>query len=610
MKQRFFMFLPALLLLLALSGCACSHDWLPADCMNPQICAKCQEVGTPAPGHQWLDATCTDAQVCSRCGTLQGEALGHSYGEWELGEEQMSHTCSVCSYVESTEIDRELYLESLLPGYWDLWEQMHNDSTVPSDQDVTLEELFDGSFRNDHYSAFYHSGALYLAEGGVRTAYLVFGEDRTCQIVMGLATEKYEGTGIWELTGYETSGGKEFYHITIHATAPRIEDIYVLLCVDPNGMEKLCFWGDNFIMWFYQEQQEILEVVYSNWVVDPQSFVDQSYCFQLRQDRTATCYVDGVFEGTWSIGAYPDNRNQLGFSISYIRDGKESVFVGDIVLSDSNDSIPTLHLQNGFNAFIGDYNYINFFKADDTALKTTQNATNLLEGTWISFGYGMANPKLADPLTTDYSITINKSNNVTLNLPDGKTYSGIWAGRTANESFYTYQMAFYDGNEFLFNLYCGLSIVDGNAYLGLSSSGMLDSDTLYFKQMSESESAGISIPVGTWTTTNVFDDRSNETIITNEYTITFRDEGTFTALLEQELSGNWQFFSYHEYTLNSSDYPHPVIMDDWCYRLTFDNTSKSIDVHIEEYRENPGLQLVIELKESGKSPIRYHFRKN
>ena len=29
----------ALVMLLALAGCACEHEWMEADCVNPRICA-------------------------------------------------------------------------------------------------------------------------------------------------------------------------------------------------------------------------------------------------------------------------------------------------------------------------------------------------------------------------------------------------------------------------------------------------------------------------------------------------------------------------------------------------------------------------------------------
>lgn len=616
MKQRFFMFLPALLLLLALSGCACSHDWLPADCMNPQSCSKCKEIGDSALGHAWLDATCTAPQTCSRCSAKQGETLAHTYSEWTFEEDQMTKYCLVCNDETTTEIDRELYLESLLNGYWDLWTMRHENDPAAIEA-ITFGSFLNGSMRADDITDTSHCGALYLSEGGDRSANFIFGEGKSCQIIMGLANERYNGIGVWELLEYAASGEEAFYLINVHMTQPRVEDVILVLCVEPDGMNKICFTGANSIMWFYQEQQDILDQICTNWAVDPQILVDQSYCFQFRPDRTATCYVEGVFEGTWCIGACPDDTHARGFSISYVRNGKNEVFVGNIDLSSSDTTAPNLYLQSRYNEFTGEYEYFHFLEVSDRELGIVQNATDLLKGTWTSFGYGMANPRLGDPLMTDYEITIDESNDVTLNLPDGKTYTGIWSGRTTSESFYSYDMAFYDGNEFLFSLHGGLSVVDGDVYLGLSSDGVLDSDTLYFKKMSESEHAGIKLPVGNWTSNNIVivNHENSQTIVTDQYFMTFHEDGTFTAQLDQKTSGSWQYVSYYErngiHHDSETGNTEPYTCDEWSYRLILDGKSEPVDILIENYRtENAQMRLVIKMKDSNNNEIRYYFYKD
>ena len=116
MKKRYWVFLFALFFLI-LSGCSCEHEWLPPDCVNPQICGKCNAVGTAALGHDWLDATCTAPQICSRCSATQGEPLAHAYGDWTFGEDRMTKICTACQDEVTTDIDRELQLESFLEGY-------------------------------------------------------------------------------------------------------------------------------------------------------------------------------------------------------------------------------------------------------------------------------------------------------------------------------------------------------------------------------------------------------------------------------------------------------------------------------------------------------------
>lgn len=113
----------ALVMLLALAGCACEHEWMDADCVNPRICAKCEEVeGTPLghtwsaatcvdpkicencaategepKGHEWVEATCTEPNICSVCGETDGEALGHA---WVDATEYAPKTCSACGVTE------------------------------------------------------------------------------------------------------------------------------------------------------------------------------------------------------------------------------------------------------------------------------------------------------------------------------------------------------------------------------------------------------------------------------------------------------------------------------------------------------------------------------
>lgn len=113
----------ALVMLLALAGCACEHEWMDADCVNPRICAKCEEVeGTPLghtwsaatcvdpkicencaategepKGHEWVEATCTEPNICSVCGETDGEPLGHA---WVDATELAPKTCSACGVTE------------------------------------------------------------------------------------------------------------------------------------------------------------------------------------------------------------------------------------------------------------------------------------------------------------------------------------------------------------------------------------------------------------------------------------------------------------------------------------------------------------------------------
>ena len=83
----------AAVLLLALTGCCLRHEWVEADCVNPQTCAKCGETEGEPLGHEWVEADCVTPKTCSVCGETEGEALGHTPSEATCTE---ASVCSVC----------------------------------------------------------------------------------------------------------------------------------------------------------------------------------------------------------------------------------------------------------------------------------------------------------------------------------------------------------------------------------------------------------------------------------------------------------------------------------------------------------------------------------
>lgn len=82
MKKRFMAALTFSMLVL-LSGCCLSHEWVEADCTTPKTCSKCEQTEGEALGHQWADATCTAPKTCVSCGATEGETLEHAFGEEE-----------------------------------------------------------------------------------------------------------------------------------------------------------------------------------------------------------------------------------------------------------------------------------------------------------------------------------------------------------------------------------------------------------------------------------------------------------------------------------------------------------------------------------------------
>lgn len=96
MKRTVTLLLSALLLALLLCGCCFRHEWTPATCTEPKICAKCGKTSGNPLGHDWQPATCTAPETCSRCAAVQGKALGHSP---TVPDYQTPSLCTVCGDV-------------------------------------------------------------------------------------------------------------------------------------------------------------------------------------------------------------------------------------------------------------------------------------------------------------------------------------------------------------------------------------------------------------------------------------------------------------------------------------------------------------------------------
>lgn len=83
-----------LVMLLALTGCGCEHQWAEATCHAPQTCTLCEKTKGKTLEHVWQEATCAAPQTCTLCGDTEGEALPHeSLSEPNL---QQGPICEEC----------------------------------------------------------------------------------------------------------------------------------------------------------------------------------------------------------------------------------------------------------------------------------------------------------------------------------------------------------------------------------------------------------------------------------------------------------------------------------------------------------------------------------
>jgi len=71
----------------------CDHQWLPANCTQPEICSECGKSRGEALGHKWLAATCTAPETCTECGATRGEMQAHS---WQAATCTAPETCADC----------------------------------------------------------------------------------------------------------------------------------------------------------------------------------------------------------------------------------------------------------------------------------------------------------------------------------------------------------------------------------------------------------------------------------------------------------------------------------------------------------------------------------
>lgn len=55
------------------------HDFSPATCTDPEICATCGQTQGQPSGHRWTRATCLSPALCLRCELTHGSTIEHTY---------------------------------------------------------------------------------------------------------------------------------------------------------------------------------------------------------------------------------------------------------------------------------------------------------------------------------------------------------------------------------------------------------------------------------------------------------------------------------------------------------------------------------------------------
>jgi len=532
------------LMLLVLTGCACKHEWTAADCLNPQVCAKCGEEGTErALGHDWAEATCQTPQTCRRCGETegqalahdwaeatcqapktcrlcgetQGEALGHSFGDWRIEDTQMTHICALCGEQETVEIDRELYFRDNIVGAWDFYAVRVQGKTLPPSQAL--------SYYNNYY-------------------YLNIMKDGTLDFY-----NHEKGTiqhATWEFKEYQKDNVFDVYSFTLH-----FEDASEASLVYVDGEGIYLFMSQSEFILFQKNDETTANLANTYVGIDAGAL----YTLSLNADRTFTGNLDGDIQGTWWLS----DENSYGYHkiylyFSYTKDGEQKLHSVEMYLGSQEEdmdipqyiqtygSLPSMNLPDG--------RYISFKPIDENGVQEIRDALKdsgkQLTGTWNSTSksiYFYSDSDFDSEKTgpcTDYTITFSEDGTFTSNLED--LPSGTWAidffDRYFNGVEYSYSYHYTITAEGVDYDACLNS--DGSLYISYNNSD--ESNISFdFTQMSREQLAQLTEETaGIWNCVSSPDDQGHHTTKgCTEYSITLAEDGTFSGNLDGEVTGTW-----------------------------------------------------------------------
>ena len=552
MKYRHLTLIFVFLLAFMLSGCACSHEWTEADCVNPQVCTNCQETGEAALGHSWLDATCTEAQICSRCDATQGEAPGHNFGEWEFDEDLMSHSCSICAFEESIDIDRELYLETLLPGYWDFF-GMYDDTGFIQASRLTLSGIE------------FH-----------------FGENKSATFSM-----PQEGAQqlTWSFDSYKHEDGYDNYYFTLTGeTAAYPMCLRLNRSGSMNTPEKELILISGQLLMFSQYDNLRFDLV-DDWGITSDQWGNilgnLGNWLTFRDDRTVVGNLNGTVDGIWHV--VPVYTLDLSSPSEYI------IMIENKAGDEAQLLKGTLSTSRGYSLdFVIGRSLQSFAPINEKALEQVKIASTIHLGTWTSTEIQYQGE--TERASSEYSVTFNADGSFTANL--GKELSGTWGVRDISDAgdkiwtngndspTYRYYM-FVDG---LDEIYCEVDARLDRKQFIIHNFELMDGRQINFVQYSEDEFVLMSqrdtYPIGTWFPSSYYVDnkldgtRREDTQVENHPFI-FHEDGRFTAVLEEEMTGSWEFEDLKFMDTSIGQYWE---MD---YLLTFDGKAEQMRIHIE-----------------------------
>jgi len=557
MKKKIIAVGLAVLMLLSLSACGeCKHEtWTPATCSTPATCAECGVTEGEALGHSWQEATCSAPETCYICGETQGELLPHAYGEWEFGESDMSHICTVCGKTDTQALDYEVAVKPLLEGNWSLYYGVIGDTSVdcyssfpvaflrmdengdgilytPALQDdLSITEILECllSVANVSYDREYNCYSFYLLaeDGSTSQCQLFIGEDGSLALNLLMDQSTY-------------------------------------LILTKNYREEASFAG----LWSAIDDGKL-------------------YTLELKPDGT----LGGDYKGFWvSNAAINSNGNWYsGFSIIFENGDSYTFNDGQIyICSESQDVWQALANGYGTNnitlySAMGD-SWLNFDKIDAERLDELKSAhdegkDNIL-GTWTCDMASHYNSSAGqeEKRAGEYSITFNDDGTVTGQLVD------------SFESTWSYKGAKYNENDinWVYNIMLGdyESSVRILADSSLLFSSVQANDGTYYSysfttpegraKQAEAEQKAIDLVSGSWScsSVSVYDSSSPDAQSEEQagsFTIIINADGTAKVSLLNEYEGIWTYsgsdtydgYTYHNYYIeHDGTSQYFTVMDD------------------------------------------------
>lgn len=563
-SRRAILLLSILCCLLVFSGCQCEHEWTDANCLTAKTCARCGETEGEPLGHSWTDATCTapktcaacgvtegtvlehswtdatceDPKTCTACGGTEGEALGHSFGQWDFGTEDMTRTCTVCSGTETTEIDREIWLRQTLEGSWDL-----------------VAGIADGSV------------TFIQGESGFMAVALRFYGDNQGYLYTTSEAQPFT----WELMETEDSSDPNLLYAKL---TPEDQSSPMIILVDAS-QDSLHFFLSQTQRWLFFQNQPLTQALTGLWAGTDYGIET----LKLSADHTFTgsfahynldtrANVNEDISGIWYV--FPEyTYGGLVFCDLYLctsEDGNTKQYMAAVYLTDQESYSADSLLHGELKLFLAmDGNSHSFDGLDDEAYAELEHAISDLPcGPWTSnevYYYGDGSTRATD------AYSINFAEDGTFSAVMDTVRTGTWAfEQVMEEEGYVYSYRYcltFEGTE-------GTS---GYIAFEINKNGdavfyPYDHDCeISFLQMTEEKIAERNAAraeaaervAGTWTSfCRAHADGQDDWW---GYSITFTEDGTFTAVLDQEYTGTWECgykhgddsITMHEYELRFDD---------------------------------------------------------